>query len=304
MNLPFALLNVLIFPGLVYALPAGWLLLWLERKTAARLQGRIGPPFFQPFFDFIKLMAKRAPQRNWPDEWVLSGLPVLAVGSALGALSLLPVFASGTGFAGDLILLVALLELPAICSVLAGFASRSLFGQVGAAREAALSLAYNLPFLVAILALAQLGGSLRLVDLTAASGGWSVLGRSLAVSAIVLCLPAKLRLNPFSLANAEQEIYAGPLTEFGGRELALWELAHGLEWAALTGLAACLIMPRSGLWPIDGALFIVVSLLVGLLLAGLAAATARLKIAQAINFYWSWGFALAALALLVVNVVR
>jgi NADH-quinone oxidoreductase subunit H len=50
------------------------------------------------------------------------------------------------------------------------------------------------------------------------------LARLLAVVALALCLPVKLRLNPFSLANAEQEIYAGPTTEFGGPRLALWEL--------------------------------------------------------------------------------
>ncbi len=62
--------------------------------------------------------------------------------------------------------------------------------------------------------------------------------------AILVCLPAKLHINPFSLPNAEQEIYAGPMTEYAGPELAMWELSHGLEWVAATGLVATLVAPH------------------------------------------------------------
>ena len=53
MNLITALARLLIFPGLLFAVPAAWFFLWVERKAVARMQGRIGPPFMQPFFDFI-----------------------------------------------------------------------------------------------------------------------------------------------------------------------------------------------------------------------------------------------------------
>ncbi len=62
--------------------------------------------------------------------------------------------------------------------------------------------------------------------------------------AILVCLPAKLHLNPFSLPNAEQEIYSGPMAEYAGPELAMWELSHGLEWVAATGLVATLAAPH------------------------------------------------------------
>lgn len=302
MNVGRALLALLIFPGLLYAAPMAWLMLWIERKLLARMQGRIGPPFYQPFFDFVKLMAKQPLARSGFDGWLLTALPVLAVGASLGALALLPVFPDG-GFAGDLILLVALLEVPAVCTVLAGFASRSVFGQVGATREAVLSIAYNLPFLTAVVALASSTGSWQLAGLTAWPAGQPGLaaggGRLIALLALLLCLPVKLRLNPFSLSNAEQEIYAGPTTEFGGPRLAFWELAHGLEWVALTGLVVSLFPLRIGVAGIDAAIFALLSLGLVIALSILAGATARLKMPQATRFYWQWGLGLAVLALLV-----
>jgi NADH-quinone oxidoreductase subunit H len=284
-----------IFPGMLYAVPMAWLMLWLERKLRARMQGRIGPPFYQPFFDFVKLMAKKPILRSRADAILMTGLPLLAVSAGLVALALLPVFPGSRGFAGDLVLLVAFIEVPSLCAVLAGFASRSIFGQVGATREAVLSITYNLPFLTAVVALAYSAHSLALADIAAAPATWV---RAPAVTTILLCLPVKLRINPFSVSNAEQEIYSGPATEFGGSQLAMWELAHGLEWVVLTGLAVCLGLPRTGAPVIDIALFAGLSLVLVVLLSFLAAGTARLKVAQAARFYWRWGMGLALAALI------
>ncbi len=302
MTLASGLFSILVFPGLLYAVPMAWLMLWITRKLIARLQSRIGPPFYQPFFDFVKLMSKTPVPRPPADAMLLTGLPLLSVGCLLGALALLPVFARsgaglGAGFSGDLILLVTLLEVPPLCAVLAGFASRSIFGQVGATREAVLSIAANVPFLTAIVAL------------SAAAGSWSLEKIALqpvtpvnllAALALLLTLPVKLRLNPFSLANAEQEIYAGPNTEFEGPRLALWELSHGLEFVALAGLVASLGLPwRIGLWPVDAAIFVALSLAVVVVLAVVSAATGRHKVQQASRFYYRWGLGISALALAV-----
>lgn len=290
------LIALLIFPGLLYAVPMAWLMLWTERKIMAKMQKRIGPPFYQPFFDFIKLMTKRPIYRSMLDRVLLTALPLLAAAAMLVALSLLPVFPDERGFIGDVILLAALMEVPPLCSVMAGFASRSIFGEIGAVREAFLSMIYSLPFLAALLALCVSAGSLRLSDAALLP---SLAVRVPALIALVLCLPAKLRLNPFSLTNAEQEIYSGPTTELDGALLALWELAHGLEWVVLAGLTVSLATPlRSGSWLVDAAMFAVFSMAVVLLMVTLAAATARIKVPQAGRFYLRWGFGISVLALI------
>src|ERR1035441_3793751 len=267
-----ALARLLIFPGLLFAVPAAWFFLWVERKAVALMQGRIGPPFMQPFFDFIKLLNKTTPPRNGLGGLLMKAWPVLAVSSAAGAVGLLPVLPSSGGFEGDLILLLALMEVPSMCIIAAGFSSRSLFGEIGSAREAVLSVSYNIVFLLAILSIAA---SQHTFSLSALAQLPSSPLRWLGIVAILVCLPAKLHLNPFSLPNAEQEIYSGPMTEYAGPELAMWELSHGLEWVAAAGLVATLIAPALTLWWLSALLFVALSFVIVLLLSVVASATAR-----------------------------
>ena len=293
MNLTTALARLLIFPGLLFAVPAAWFFLWVERKAVALMQGRIGPPFMQPFYDFIKLLGKQMPPRSGVGGLLMRLWPLLAVSAAAGAVGLLPVLPASGGFQGDLILLLALLELPSMCIIAAGFSSRSIFGEIGSAREAVLSVSYNVVFLLAIISIAASQHTFRLEALAQLPvSPLQILG----VIAILVCLPAKLHLNPFSLPNAEQEIYSGPMVEYAGPELAMWELSHGLEWVAATGLVATLIAPHLTLWWLAALVFVALSFAIVLLLSTVAAATARLQIDTTVRFYWQCTLIFAVLA--------
>ena len=293
MNLITALARLLIFPGLLFAVPAAWFFLWVERKAVARMQGRIGPPFMQPFFDFIKLLGKTTPPRSGLGGLLMRAWPLIAVSAAAGAVGLLPVLPSSGGFEGDLILLLALLELPSMCIIAAGFSSRSIFGEIGSAREAVLSVAYNVVFLLAIVSIAASQHTFRLESLAALPASPM---RWLGVLALLVCLPAKLHLNPFSLPNAEQEIYSGPMVEYAGPELAMWELSHGLEWVAATGLVATLAAPYITIWWLAALVFVGLMFAIVLALSTLASATARLAIDTTVRFYWQCTLIFAVLA--------
>jgi NADH-quinone oxidoreductase subunit H len=292
---PAVLIRLFLFPGVLFAIPAGWFFVWAEHKAVARIQRRIGPPLLQPVYDFIKLLGKRTPARHGLEANLLRLYPVLSVLSLIGALALLPVFARvAGGFSGDGVLMVALLEVPSICFILAGFTSGSIYGQIGAIREAVLSVANNVVLLLAIVTIAVTEHSFRMDELagpTLNPGHW------VGVLGILLCIPAKLRLNPFSTSSAEQEIYSGPLTEYAGAALGLWELAHALEWLALTGLVATLVLPSGLPWFIYAPAFALACFVQVLALSGLAAGTARLTLQSSINFYWRWAGVLAVLAL-------
>jgi NADH-quinone oxidoreductase subunit H len=295
MNPVHALAALLVFPGLLYALPMGWLMLGAERKMRARFQGRIGPPLTQPFYDFVKLAAKWPVPRPFEDRALMALFPLLSVGTMIGALALLPVFRDDSGFAGDLILLVGLLEVPELCTVLTGWASRSIYGEMGADREAAIDISVNIPFFMALIAMAAGARSFHTTTIAFATP-WQV--RVPALLALLICLPAKLRLNPFSISNAEQEVLGGPLIEADGRLLAMWEIAHALEWVALIGFVVTFAIPiRSGHWWVDALLFAGCSLVLVLLLTLLGSSTARMKLRQATRLLWRCSCVLAAIAL-------
>jgi NADH-quinone oxidoreductase subunit H len=289
-----ALARLLIFPGVLFAVPAAWFFLWVERKAVALMQGRIGPPFMQPFYDFIKLLGKNTPPRPGIGGLLMKLWPLMAVSAAAGAVGLLPVLPASGGFEGDLILLLALLELPSMCIIAAGFSSRSIFGEIGSAREAALSVSYNVVFLLAIVSIAASQHTFRLEALAHLPASFMQI---LGLVAILVCLPAKLHINPFSLPNAEQEIYSGPITEYAGPELAMWELSHGLEWVAATGLVATLAAPHLTTWWLAALVFVAISFGVVLLLSAVAAATARLAIDTTVRFYWQCTLIFAVLAI-------
>jgi NADH-quinone oxidoreductase subunit H len=289
-----SLVALLLWPGLLAGALLGWFFLWLSRKSQARMQGRQGPPFYQPFFDFLKLVGKRTVLPAGAPPGLFYGLPWLSLLCITAALSLIPAPGSPSqGFRGDLILLLYLLEMPVFLDILAGYITRSPYAQVGAAREASMMLGYNLPFLTALVALAIHAGSASLYTIAAQPLGPVHL---LAGAALLLALPARLKTTPFSISNAEQEILAGPHTEYNGLPLGIFELVHALELAALAGLFAALLV---GPLPDPFArftLYLVISAGVVLSTAVLSAVTARLKVQHALRFYWRWGALAAVLA--------
>jgi NADH-quinone oxidoreductase subunit H len=288
-------LALIVWPGLIGGALLGWLFLWLARKLTARLQGRFGPPFYQPFFDFVKLLGKETVVPVGVSEPIFYALPLVSLMSGVFALALIPVPGNPIRpFAGDLIVLLYMLEVPALCDVLAGYSSRSLYGQVSAVREAILSLGYNLPFLAGLIALAMHAQSFNLAQLAVASPHWV---RWVAGAAFLLALPARLKSNPFSIVNAEQEIVSGTRTEYNGAPLALFELAHALEFVALMGLFVAVFVPAIGQPAAAWLEYIAVSIVLVGLLTVVAAVTPRLRVNQAFSFYWSWGALLAVVSL-------
>ena len=284
-----AAISILVWPGLLTGAFFGWFLLWISRKIIARLQGRQGPLFFQPFFDFWKLVGKKTIIPKGVNQTIFYALPVVSLLSVIMALALLPLPGSGVfSFEGDLVLLIYLLEVPALMDILAGYITRSVYAQVGSTREAILTIAYNLPFLSALIALALRLKTFQLSNFATAPVSIATV---LAALTLLIALLAQLKVNPFSIPNAEQEIVAGIHVEYNGVPLALFELTHALEASALVGLIGCLFIGVAAPVYLKLLILLVVALIVILLMNIIAAGTARLKVQHAFRFYWTWGIA-------------
>lgn len=63
MKIP-ALISLLVFPGGLFLIFGGMIYEWVDRKMVARYQNRIGPRWFQPLADVVKLLSKRKSYRR------------------------------------------------------------------------------------------------------------------------------------------------------------------------------------------------------------------------------------------------
>ncbi len=223
-------LQFLVFPGLLFTAAVGLLASWVDRKVTARVHMRVGPPLLQPFYDIGKLLIKETcvPAGGSTIVFLLAPLLGLA-GVALASLVLWrSLLDPGTTFVGDLIVLLYLLALPALGVILGAFASRNPLASLGGSREMKLLVAYELPFVLAVLVPVIQAGSIRLGDLLAADAALASFSGWLAFAVAMVCTQAKLTLVPFDMPEAETELGGGAYIEYSGPPLAMFKLTRAM----------------------------------------------------------------------------
>ena len=148
------LLLFLVFPGFLFSSAMGLLVCWVDRKITARLQWRKGPPWYQNFVDIMKLFYKETLIPDGASKWIFFAMPIISMVSAtlISTILLVTNSSPGSGFIGDLIVVVYLLIIPSMALMLGGFASGNPLASLGGSREMKLMLAYELPFLLALFA--------------------------------------------------------------------------------------------------------------------------------------------------------
>ena len=294
-----ALFNYLIFPGLLFSSVIGLLAGWIDRKVTARLQWRVGPPWHQNFTDILKLLGK---------EVILPGGAGLTfmLSPVLGLLSLVLVatllgnclLGAAQGFSGDLIVVLYLLVIPAIALIVGAFSSKNPLASVGASREMKLVLAYELPFILSVITvIIKSAGSIQLGEILnrQVNFGSNIASFSGALAFLValLCMQAKLCLVPFDASEAEQEIMAGVLIEYSGLGLAVFKLTKAILLYAMPVLITILFLGKD-----TSLLFLTLKFIAILTVAILIKNTnPRLRIDQALRFFWGPVTVLAVIAL-------
>ena len=91
------LITFLIFPSGLFVILCGLGYEWVDRKVVARLQSRIGPRWFQPLADIVKLLAKEEIEPAGVNRFLFIGLPVVGLAGALTAVLYAPVGRAKTG---------------------------------------------------------------------------------------------------------------------------------------------------------------------------------------------------------------
>ena len=301
MNTITGLLSILIFPAGLSLILVGMFYEWVDRKLVARLQNRIGPRWFQPFADMVKLFAKEQIKPDKASLVLFFGLPVLALSGALTASLYVPLMglAPVHNFPGDLIVTIYLLSLLTMSIGLAGWNTKSRFSLVGATRALTQMFAYEGPFLLALLGPALAAASWQISEInTYASSHWMILTQPVSFVIALIGLMGKLELPPFDAPEAETEIVAGALTDYSGRGLAIFNMGKSVELViGITLIASFYLGGLNGILP-----FLLKTLVLLLVMAVLQSLLTRLRIDQTVGLWWRFGAILALIQLLVIIV--
>lgn len=207
----------------------GGLLAGLDRKVSAWMQGRVGPPVLQPFYDVAKLLRKEKIAVNRFQNFFVF------------LFFLFIVFTGSIFFAGASILLVVfVLVLAGLFFVLAGFSVNSPYSHLGAERELIQMMAYDPAIIILAIGFYLATGSFDVDSIYQASReGYLIAYLPGIFAAYLYVLTIKFRKSPFDLSmshHAHQELVRGLTTEFSGPHLALIEVAHWYENILLLAL--------------------------------------------------------------------
>ena len=215
---------------------AGALLERLDRKVAARMQGRKGPSLFQPLYDIHKLFCKQSVVVNSVQDFLVCGFLVFVVFT--GALFF---------WGGDILLVFFALTLAGIFFIMSACSANAPYSSMGAQRELMQMMAYE-PMVL-----------LTAIGFYIATGSFSVRQISEAPVSAICYLPGffigflfiltiKFRKSPFDIStshHAHQEMVRGVTTELSGNILALVTLSHWYENVFLLGVVGLFIINSS-----------------------------------------------------------
>ncbi|MGC9394952.1 MAG: complex I subunit 1/NuoH family protein [Anaerolineae bacterium] len=294
------LFKLLIFPGFLFLLVCALFFDWVDRRMIARFQGRVGPPWYQPVADLIKLLAKEDILPTGVNPLTAAALPMFSLAAVLTAGLYIPFGnVSVASFEGDLIVVMFLFSIPALAYFLAGWISVGVYSVLGGNRALLQYFSYEVPFLMALAGPAILSGSWSIAHIVDYQSQtiWIALMQPLGFALAIIGLIGKLKRDPLDIPKAKSEVVAGSLTEFSGRKLALWHLAMDMQTVAGIFLLVNLFLGQSSVFGTIPALlsFSIKSLGILLLLSTASALYARLRIDQLATLGWR---VLAPLALL------
>ena len=280
-------------------------LTWGERKALARIQMRMGPMrvgfhgTLQPLADAIKLVTKEDILPSWADRRVYWLAPVVVFVPSFLIWVTIPLARDKVLVNLDLGLffIVAVSVLPVMGLVMAGWGSANKYAMLGGLRAAGQLISYEIPFIMAILAVAMLAQSLNLVEIVAKQANVAnIVNQPLGLFIFFTAGLAELGRTPFDIHHAESEVVGGPFVEYSGAHWAVFFLAEYINTFTVAALTVLLFL---GGWrwpemPFEGNLhsslsvlwFMAKASLVIMLIFWIRGTFPRLRIDQLMAFGW------------------
>jgi NADH-quinone oxidoreductase subunit H len=230
------------------------------RKIMGWIQARIGPNRVGPYglaqtiADAIKLLSKEDVIPVMADKWPFIVAPIIVFVPAYMVYVVIP-FGKGNGWVVQdlsigVLYIAAVLSIPIIGIITAGWASNNKWSLLGAFRAAAQMVSYEIPLVLAMIPAVMLSGKMNLQGIIEAQAGtyFGIIPRWFIISQIVgfivyMCAAlAESNLTPFDIMEAESELVAGYNTEYSGMKFALFFLAEFAGMFTISAVATTLFL--------------------------------------------------------------
>lgn len=256
LGLPGWLVNLLMVAIYAVAIIAFVLLnvmfiIYMERKVAAYVQQRPGPNrvgphgWLQVVADVLKLLSKEDIIPSNVDRWLYIVASLLVFVPAFMVFAVIP-------FGKDMVAIdlnvglfyfISVASLGTVIVLMAGWGSNNKYSLLGGMRAVSQMVSYEIPLVFSLLGVLMLAGSLKLSDIVAAQSRlWFIVLQPVAFITYFIAATAELNRGPFDLPEGEQEIIAGPTTEYSGMRFALFYFVEYCNLVAVSALAVTLFL--------------------------------------------------------------
>ena len=240
---------------------------YVERKTAAFIQNRLGPMevgpkgIFQTIADLLKMLQKEDIRANAVDLIPFLIAPIIVFAAIFSGYSVLPVneSLSGADISTGLFFLLAIISLDIMGILMAGWATNNKYSLYGAMRSVAQIISYEVPLGLSVLCVVILTGTLDLQEtsmLQTEGGllGWNMIKYPILIIPFVIFFITGLAESfraSFDLSVADSVLIGGYHTEYSGFRWGMFMLAEYGMMLLLSLLGAILFF---GGWnsPIEG----------------------------------------------------
>ena len=240
-----AFLGILILISILMVIDV--FLVWIERKVVARFQDRLGPnrvgPFglIQPFADIIKLLIKEDITPDGADKVVYNIAPLISMMSVLilwAVVPLAPVML-GVDLNSGVLFIIAAGAIGTLSIIMAGWSSNNKFSVIGAFRQVAVMVSFEIPMLAVLLIPTIFAGSMGMNTIIQKQDIWYFLLSPLGALIFLIAAIAELGRAPFDLAEGESELVAGYNTEYSGMKFGMFyagELLHAFTYGGFIAI--------------------------------------------------------------------
>ncbi len=308
----------LIFPGIMVTFLLLLVIIWLERKMAAKVQMRYGPLYvlkplggaIQTVADLLRYLFQEPIIPRTVDKIAFILTPALLFGAAYLPIIVIPVSPTFYAFRSDLSLLIvlALSTLTPIFTIVMGWASNNKFSLIGGVREGYLVISYEIPMFLSALSMAVLYGSLDLVEIAEAQRGiWGIFLNPVAAITMLVLMYMSTSKFPYEIPEAESEIIAGAYTEYSG---ILYGLVMGASYVKLYVLSLVYSILFLGGWnPIPsfmandpllpGVILFIKAFILVAIGSFLRAVYPRFRIDQALDIGWKMALPMSILSIFI-----